>query len=57
MITVHIYYTGAGGSARAFAEEMKRSGTVARIRAEDGNLRYEYYFPMDDAETVLLIDQ
>lgn len=25
-------------------------------RAEEGNLRYEYFFPMDDAETVLLID-
>ena len=39
-----------------FAEEMVSSGTVAAIRAEDGNLRYEYFFPMDDPETVLLID-
>ena len=57
MITVNIYYSGQNGSARAFAEEMLRSGTVAAIRAEDGNLRYEYFFPMDDPETVLLIDQ
>ncbi len=57
MITVNIYYTGQNGSARAFAEEMTRSGTVAAIRAEDGNLRYEYFFPLDDPETVLLIDQ
>ena len=57
MITVNLYYTGKGGSARAFAEEMVQSGTVAAIRAEDGNVRYEYYFPMDDPETVLLIDQ
>ncbi len=57
MITVNLYYTGTGGSARAFAEEMVQSGTVAAIRAEDGNVRYEYYFPMDDPETVLLIDQ
>ena len=57
MITVNIYYTGENGSARAFAEEMVGSGVVADIRAEDGNLRYEYFFPMDDAETVLLIDQ
>ena len=27
------------------------------IRAEEGNERYEYYFPMDDPETVLLIDR
>ena len=57
MITINIYYTGQGGSARRFAEEMVHSGTVAAIRAEDGNLRYEYFFPMDDPETVLLIDQ
>ena len=57
MITINIYYSGQGGSARRFAEEMVYSGTVAAIRAEDGNLRYEYFFPMDDPETVLLIDQ
>ena len=57
MITVNLYYTGSNGSARAFAEEMVRSGTVDAIRAEEGNLRYEYFFPMDDPETVLLIDQ
>ncbi len=57
MITVNIYYTGQNGSARSFAEEMTRSGTAAAIRAEDGNLRYEYFFPLDDPETVLLIDQ
>ena len=57
MITVNLYYTGKGGAARAFAAEMTSSGTAAAIRAEDGNLRYEYFFPMDDPETVLLIDQ
>ena len=57
MITVNLYYTGTNGSARAFAEEMVRSGVVSAIRAEDGNLRYEYFFPMEDPETVLLIDQ
>ena len=57
MITINIYYTGENGSARAFAEEMVRSGLVSAIRAESGSLRYEYFFPMDDPETVLLIDQ
>ena len=51
-ITVNLYYTGKNGSARAFAEEMTALGVVARVRAED-----EYFFPMDDPETVLLIDR
>lgn len=56
-ITVNIYYTGRNGSARKFAEEMTESGIVADVRAEDGNERYEYFFPMNDPETVLLIDK
>ena len=56
MITVNIRYTGTNGSARAFADEMVASGTVAAIRAEKGNVRYEYYTPLDDPETILLID-
>ena len=55
-ITVNLYYTGKNGSARAFAEEMTRTGIVARIRAEQGNLRYDYFQPLDDPETILLID-
>ena len=55
-ITVNLRYTGIAGNARAFAEEMKSSGTVDKIRAEEGNLRYEYYLSLEDPETVLLID-
>lgn len=55
-IIMNLYYTGADGSARKFAEEMERSGTAALIRQEAGNERYSYFFPMDDPETVLLID-
>ena len=55
-ITVNLRYTGKNGNARKFAEEMTVGGTVAAIRAEAGNLRYEYYQSLDDPETVLLID-
>ena len=54
MVTVNLRYKGA--NARAFAEEMTASGTVDLIRAEAGNLRYEYFQALDDPETVLLID-
>lgn len=55
-VTVNIYYRGTDGNARKFAEEMVSSGVVDAIRGEMGNLRYEYFFPMEDEETVLLID-
>ncbi|MBR0499774.1 MAG: antibiotic biosynthesis monooxygenase [Bacteroidales bacterium] len=55
-ITVNLRYTGVDGNALKFAEEMISSGTVDAIRAEEGNLRYEYYQSLDDPETILLID-
>ena len=58
-ITVNLRYTGKKGAAQAFAREMISSGTVEKIRAEKGNLRYEYYLPFgedDSRETILLID-
>ena len=56
-ITINLYYTGTNGNARRFADEMVSSGIVDAVRAEDGNEKYEYFFPMDDPETVLLIDR
>ena len=55
--TINIYYTGKDENARKFAEEMVEKGVVERVRAEKGNQKYEYFFPMDDEETVLLIDR
>lgn len=56
-ITVNIYYTGKQGNARKFAEEMVSSGLMDQVRGEEGNERYDYFFPLDDPETVLLIDR
>ena len=55
-ITVNLYYKGVNGNARKFMEEMENSGTADAIRAEKGNLRYDYFIPEKDPETVLLID-
>lgn len=55
-ITVNIYYKGKKDAARKFATEMMRSGIVEAIRKEEGNLQYEYFYPVEDDETVLLID-
>ncbi len=55
-ISVNLYYYGKNGSARRFAEAMERSGIADAIRNEEGNLGYRYFVPIDDPETVLLID-
>ena len=56
MITVNLYYTGINGNARAFVNEMESFGIADAIRNEQGNLKYQYFQPLDDPETVLLID-
>lgn len=56
-LTINIYYKGENGSARNFIDEMVSSGLVEKIRKEKGNLRYDYFFPLDDTETILLIDK
>lgn len=55
-ITINIYYKGENGNAKKFAYEMIASGVVDNIRAEEGNIRYDYFYPFNDNETVLLID-
>ena len=55
-LTINIYYKGENGNARRFAEEMSSSGLVDEIRAKEGNERYEYYFPMEEDGSVLLVD-
>ena len=55
-ITVHLFYKGKNGAARKFVEEMESSGTADLVRKEEGNLRYQYFQPLDDPENVLLID-
>lgn len=56
MITMHLYYTGPEGNARAFSLEMEQSGIVNRIRQQAGNQRYQYFAPLDDPHSILLID-
>lgn len=56
-LTINIRYSGENGSARKYVEEMESSGIAARIRAIEGCLRYDYFFPADDPEGLLLIDE
>lgn len=53
---MNLYYTGKNGNAKNFVEEMEKTGVAQRIRNERGNERYDYFQPLNDPETVLLID-
>lgn len=56
-IIINIRYSGEDGGARKYVQEMEESGIADRIRALEGCLRYDYFFPADDPEGLLLIDE
>lgn len=56
MLTILIRYKGNNGSAKRFVDEMISSGIVEQIRKEEGNLRYEYFFPFNGDDSALLVD-
>lgn len=55
-ITFNIFYKSENGNSKKFAEEMMCSGILDEIRSKKGNLRYEYFIPLNDDNTILLID-
>ena len=55
-LVINIRYTGENGAARKYVEEMESSGIADRIRAVEGCIGYEYFFPAADPEGILLID-
>ena len=50
-------YHGEKDHAAKFVKEMMDSGRVDRIRKLDGCIQYGYYFPYDNPNTVILIDE
>ena len=56
-LTINIRYSGENGNARKYVEEMESSGIAAKIRAIEGCLRYDFFFPAEDPEGLLLIDE
>lgn len=56
-VTINIRYNGEDGNARKYVEEMESSGIADRIRAIEGCIRYDYFYPADDPEALLLIDE
>ncbi|MDO4929121.1 MAG: putative quinol monooxygenase [Corynebacterium sp.] len=55
-LTMILSYTGAPGAAQAFAKEMRENGIISTTRNRDGNLRYEFFQPLDTPDTIVLID-
>ena len=51
-LIINIRYSAENGNARKYVEEMESSGIAAKIRAIEGCVRYDYFFPADDPEGI-----
>ena len=56
-LTINIRYSAENGNAKKYVEEMEKSGIADKIRNIEGCLRYDYFYPADDTEGLLLIDE
>lgn len=57
MIVLNVTYKCRPGMAGKFLEAIRYSGVDAASRAEDGNLRYDYYFPADGGDELFLLEK
>ena len=52
-----VAYHAKRGQAEAFVRELEESGAAAAVRAEEGCIRYDYFFSAADPDTVLLFEE
>ena len=56
MYTIYVQFKCHPKKREAFVETLKADGILSAIRAEDGCLRYDYYFSEADENELLLIE-
>ena len=56
MYTIYVTFKCYDGKREAFVEKLKEEGIVDAIRAENGCIRYDYYFAEKDPCEILLIE-
>ena len=56
MFTIYVKFDCFPEKREAFVVAVKKEGILSAIRAEDGCLRYDYYFSEADENELLLIE-
>ena len=56
MYTIYVVFKCIPGKREEYIEKLKAEGIVDAVRAEDGCIRYDYYFSEKDADEILLIE-
>ena len=56
MYTIYVVFKCLPGKREAFVEKVKEEGILNAILAEDGCIRYDYYYSEADANELLLVE-
>lgn len=56
MKVLNVYYITKEGKRDEFYDAVMKSGVPEKSRAEDGNIKYDYYFSSDNENEVLLVE-
>lgn len=56
MINIYVRYKGEKESLVKFYEEIKKEGLAEASRSEDGNIRYEYFWPVERENELFLLE-
>ena len=57
MIVLNVTYRCKPGMRDAFLERIMAEGIDIACRAEKGNLKYDYYYPADGGDELLLVEK
>ena len=56
MIVLNVYYKAKRGMREEFFEAVMTAGVPDASRAEEGNIKYDYYFSEADDDELLLVE-
>ena len=57
MLLINVTYTMKPGMLDTFLKEVQAQGIQAAVRREDGCLQYDYYLPVEEDNTLLLVER
>ena len=57
MLVFNVIFRCRPGMRETFLEKIRAEGIDAASRAEEGNLQYDYFLPIDNGDDLLLIEK
>ena len=55
-LLLHVTYTTKPGKRTEFLNTLTQLGIVEKSKQEPGNIRYDYYYPIDSEDQLLLVE-